>query len=335
MAVSTEPGNEQQARNALNRYDRSFRHRVEALLAVAPSMSGARVWRVITHETDFALRRWPVPGPSVSRIAWLHRLQTHAYAAGAGYVPLPQVSEDGQTVVESDHAFWELCRWCPGKACEGSDRIEELRSACRALASFHRAAEGFELRPDREPSEAIRQRVSQLASAATTNWQAMVSGSDVLRAMATQLPAAIPLAAESVCRVANRPTTCQAILCDARREHFLFTGETVTGLIDFGAASVDSPAVDLARLLGDWAQDNAAAWQTGLDAYGASAAIRELVLPLDASGVVLSCCNWIRWIAAGRQPPAKRLHHLHSRLENLVAGQSPLHFAGDSYLPTV
>jgi homoserine kinase type II len=86
----------------------------------------------------------------------------------------------------------------------------------------------------------------------------------------------------------------------------LFTGDKVTGIVDFGAIDVDSPAGDISRLLGSLAGDDASGWQTGLTTYSA---VRQLsvheqhaVTALDISGTLLAGCNWIRWIYVdGRQ----------------------------------
>jgi len=92
----------------------------------------------------------------------------------------------------------------------------------------------------------------------------------------------------------------QVCLRDIWHDHVLFTGERVTGLIDFGALDIDIPAVDIARLLGSMAGDDATAWQTGIAAYSDTRPLSELEIrvakALDASGTILAGCNWIRWI---------------------------------------
>jgi homoserine kinase type II len=92
----------------------------------------------------------------------------------------------------------------------------------------------------------------------------------------------------------------------------LFTGDEVTGIIDFGAVDINTPATDIARLLGSLVADDLEGWQTGLAAYSA---VRPLspeeslaVVALDRSGIVLAGCNWIRWIYIERREFDNRQH---------------------------
>jgi homoserine kinase type II len=91
----------------------------------------------------------------------------------------------------------------------------------------------------------------------------------------------------------------QPVIRDARPAHFLFTGDRLTGLVDFGAMGLESPAADLARLIGEWIGPDLAGRSAALDAYTA-------VRPIDASearhidvfadsGAWLGPARWIRW----------------------------------------
>ena len=55
----------------------------------------------------------------------------------------------------------------------------------------------------------------------------------------------------------------QPCLRDARPEHFLFDGDQLSGLVDFGAMAVDSVVGDLARLIGEWLDDDRPAYRLG------------------------------------------------------------------------
>jgi Ser/Thr protein kinase RdoA (MazF antagonist) len=92
----------------------------------------------------------------------------------------------------------------------------------------------------------------------------------------------------------------QPCLRDIWHDHVLFTGDEVTGIIDFGGIDIDTPAVDVARLLGSLVGSEPPGWETGIDAYSAirplSSDERRAVTALDKSGTVLAGCNWIRWI---------------------------------------
>jgi hypothetical protein len=89
----------------------------------------------------------------------------------------------------------------------------------------------------------------------------------------------------------------QPCLCDVRGSHVLFTGDSVTGIVDYGAVKDDHVAVDLARLLGDLVEDNEERFAAGLGAYRAAGG--ELDVPggfvrlLDRTGAVCGAINWL------------------------------------------
>ncbi len=92
----------------------------------------------------------------------------------------------------------------------------------------------------------------------------------------------------------------QPCLRDIWHDHVLFTGDQVSGIIDYGAVDIDTPATDLARLLGSLVEDDAHAWQTGVAAYSEVQSLTDdearAAKILDTSGTVLAGCNWLRWV---------------------------------------
>lgn len=129
-----------------------------------------------------------------------------------------------------------------------------------------------------------------------------ISTSEALT-LVRRLAALAPQAAELARGAAAQATHVQMIHGDPRREHLLFSEGRVSGLIDFGAVTHDTPMVDLARWLCETASADAAAWQSGVDAYHSvrplSTAERRLVSTLTLSGVVASGFNWVRWAQSG------------------------------------
>ena len=98
----------------------------------------------------------------------------------------------------------------------------------------------------------------------------------------------------------------QPCIRDIHREHMLFEGNRVTGLIDFGAMRPDSCAGDIARLIGSLTGDDEQLWAIGIDAFRQefplSDSERHLARVYNASGVLLSGMNWLEWIFVdGRQ----------------------------------
>jgi homoserine kinase type II len=122
-------------------------------------------------------------------------------------------------------------------------------------------------------------------------------------------------------------------LRDIWHDHVLYTGNRVTGIIDFGAADVTSPAADIARLLGSMVGDDRQRWSAGLAAYESVRPLtddeRKAVRFFDSSGVVLSAANWLEWLygreasrLAGtfdREAALSRFNILVGRLRTLAA----------------
>jgi homoserine kinase type II len=125
-----------------------------------------------------------------------------------------------------------------------------------------------------------------------------------------------------------RAVVTQPCIRDIWHDHVLFCEDEVSGIVDFGAMRLDSVAGDIARLLGSLVGDSADGWAAGLQAYTRvrplSDAERDLAKAYDATGVMLSSVNWLRWIYLERREfddlPAilKRLDQLIPRLEHLV-----------------
>lgn len=90
----------------------------------------------------------------------------------------------------------------------------------------------------------------------------------------------------------------QFVLRDVWSDHILFTGDCVTGIIDFGAARIDEPATDVARLLGSLEPHDASRWLLGWEAYHAANPHVDLerVRVLDRVGTLLAAVQWLQWL---------------------------------------
>jgi hypothetical protein len=107
--------------------------------------------------------------------------------------------------------------------------------------------------------------------------------------------------------------------------HILYSGDEVTGLIDYGGVKTDHVAVDLSRLLGSLIEDDDDAWVAGIAAYGEVASWDPHVVPLarllDETGTLLGAANWLLWLDRperrfdDRARAAARLGTLVRRLE--------------------
>lgn len=310
---------------------------------VQAGFSGARLWQVAHHDQRYVLRQWP-PASAASRLSEIHELQ-HFLTAGGLPVPAPLPALSGGTLVEAAGALWELADWRPGQADYRDDpRPEKLHAALHALANIHLAAAEFistvgqgGVRVASSPSLAHRHaraetlQTGELAAirAAVRQAQASASSGDEL---ATLAPAALALVEQLLPAMAQRlaawqstPLPLQWRLGDVHHDHVLFTGDRVTGVIDFGAAAVEAPAGDVARLLGSLAGNDRDAWRDGLAAYEQvrplSPTERAAARLFDASGAILSAANWLHWLLIRPPDSAASLNRPAAldRLRTLIA----------------
>lgn len=138
----------------------------------------------------------------------------------------------------------------------------------------------------------------------------------------------------------------QAVLRDVWSDHLLFVvgerdtargqaaGGRLAGIVDYHAAGIDTPATDIARLLGSWrpmAGDDGTvsmleAWGDAIAAYDRvrplTAGERAAVPFLRATSVILGLDNWFRWtLEEDRRfsEPAR----VCARIDRLVEGLAP------------
>jgi Ser/Thr protein kinase RdoA (MazF antagonist) len=299
--------------------------RVE-FLATAGGFSGALFWRLQSARGSLVLRRWPQEHPSPVQLPQIQRILQHVDRAGFRLLPVPIATIAGPTFVDYDDYLWELTPWLPGESSYArTPSPTKLAHAMQALARFHRAAESFPSpRPAHGPSPGLRLRLDRLRWWATT-------GLDQLRAAISSFPiphSTFPIAApfpipHSPFLIASASLLCdlfaaarpevescliqalelrvalQPCIRDVWRENVLFSGDEVSGLIDFGALEFDNVATDVARLLASLVADDPQGWRAGLTAYESvrklSAAEAVLVAAFDRANVLLSGLNWCRW----------------------------------------
>jgi homoserine kinase type II len=255
---------------------------------------------------------------------------------------VPIATTAGVTFVRYDGHLWDLTPWLPGTAdFEESPRVEKLRAAMRALAEFHLAVADFPARPplasSRGPAPAVTHRLARLRelqnSGIESLTRAITAGTwpdlaPFAREFAAELPRVVPLALARLAPLADVPLPLQPCIRDIWHDHVLFDGDTVTGLVDFGAMQFDTPATDVARLLGSLVGDDPIGWRDGLAAYSTTRLLSDqeslAVFALDAAGTILAGCNWVRWIyIEGRRFECSS--RIKSRVTNLVARIQCLH----------
>jgi Ser/Thr protein kinase RdoA (MazF antagonist) len=299
-------------------------------LASAGGMSGAQFWRITSPRGPYILRRWPIESPSPERLRFIHAVLKHAASRGIDIVPLPVTTAAGKSFVDHGGHLWQLEPVMPGAAdYDRAPTDEKLAAAMQSLAKFHNAVSDFNKAS--APGSPAGTAGSNAVNRHTERLQELTPAELSKLALAIRnekYPELAPLVCQFLDMV---PTTMPRVLSELKslvsislptlpcirdiwHDHILFTGNRITGIIDFGAVAIDTPATDIARLLSSLSQtplpyrDGSGEaspaihnpWQLGLAAYQSvrplSAAEIRAALALSHSGNILAGCNWIRWL---------------------------------------
>ena len=315
-------------------------------LGSAGGFSGSRFWK-ITDETNrqLCLRRWPESATrDGSRLHWLHRQVSRAFDSGCYFVPVPMPGNARETLVAYGDHLWQLEPWMPGVAnFHKSPNSEKLESAMRALASFHRSLNSVPCR--REPSPGLANRLTMVrqlfdSQQVTDQFRAIESTAcnwsmnDEFAELSAGICMRFRIIAPHVYHLLNThcktPVEVQTVIADVWHDHVLFSGNDVTGIVDFGAMRMDTPVCDVARLLGSLVGDDKTKKKQGLAAYQSANELSQELAPLidvfDQSTTLMSGMNWLRWICLeGRdfgdlRPIIGRLNTVLNRMDILASG---------------
>jgi Ser/Thr protein kinase RdoA (MazF antagonist) len=295
--------------------------------------SGARLWQVQASGGRLCLRAWPPGEPAPARLQDIHRCMRSAREAGLSFVPPVFATRGGATWVAHSGRLWDVTGWMPGRADfhERPSRAR-LECACRALAQLHVAWAASPTPTG--PCPSVRRRLDcaqEWTTRVAAGWNppALAAADDPVSPWTVRAWQVLPPWIDHVFRAlapwAARPLPLQPCMCDVWHDHLLFTGDTVTGLVDFGGVKIDNVAIDLARLLGSLIGDDSTLRAAGLQAYSAvrpmSAEEEELVATLDRTGTILGVANWLLWLYHegrhfdDRHAVARRLAELVERIE--------------------
>ncbi|MFM8497910.1 MAG: aminoglycoside phosphotransferase family protein, partial [Planctomycetia bacterium] len=264
----------------------------------AGGFSGSHVFLVRRSTgAEFVLKSFSAGTPP-ERAAWVHVLMRHLRALDAG--PVPEVfpvhdatlaAPAADTLVCDDEGtLWELMQFVRGTP-RHTPSADEAGAAFAGLASLHAAAALLpHAGPALERSTGVARRIEQARRILADPWRGLEPA-----AAGSGLAAVRPLLARAVEILESQPgkraidrvaatepggLRVQAVLRDVWGEHVLFAADgRLAGFIDFHAAARDTPASDLARLLGSWDSAHASVdtgptplterWRHALAAYEA------------------------------------------------------------------
>lgn len=267
-------------------------------------LSGSRLWRYGSGLGPLLARCWPIDGPPRATLEEIHGWI--AEAGRLGFVPVPLAGLDGRSLQERAGRLWEVAPWMPGVAEPSPPgSAGRVRSAFAALAAFHqRLARSH----SRGPSPGLQARARELGWLVGGGFRELEGVLSRCPDDPVQPPAlrwlalardSGPRLLEPLTRAAGRVVDRQPCLRDVRPDHILFSGDAVTGLIDFGAMGVDTVAADLARLLSEWIGHAPALRAAALDAYSGVRPIdpaeTALIDAFERSSAVLGAGHWVCW----------------------------------------
>jgi Phosphotransferase enzyme family len=290
-----------------NRYALRFRpHSPLVSLAGGGGLSGARLWRYRAEQGEILLRAWPLDGPKRRHIERVHHWLS--FMDELGFVPVPFRDRANQSVQEWHGLVWEITPWMSGAADPSvPPAAEHLRAAFAGLAAFHQRLAGEQ---SEGASVGLRQRHDEIGRLVAGGFDSLEKA---IRHPADHRPSSqqtalawlaiarevAPAVLSPLARASGELIRLQPVLRDARPEHFLFEDHRLSGLVDFGAMGVESVAADLARLMGEWLDDDLEARSEALQSYerlrplGSDEA--RLIAAFEATAAVLIGERWVRW----------------------------------------
>jgi homoserine kinase type II len=271
--------------------------------------SGARLWRAESRAGNLCLRAWPRESPNETQLSFVHNVLLRVTAHGLKFVPAPITTRSSATYVQHQGVLWELTPWMPGRAdYHEQPRSERLQAAMQALAQFHLAAASTNRVDPTGPSPTLDRRARELRSflngpSAEELRRRVPDGRwPELDERAIRMLDYVRMHRQTLQSLLDQPVlpvTQQPVIRDIWHDHVLFQDDIVSGIIDFGAMSVDTVAVDIARLLGSLVDGDEQQWREGLRAYREfrplSHTQQELLVTLDHTGVFSGGLVWLRW----------------------------------------
>jgi Ser/Thr protein kinase RdoA (MazF antagonist) len=275
-------------------------------------LSASYVWRISTHQGTAAVRRWSKDTPVALPLA-IHSLLDSAEQRGLVCVPKPWRSREGKTLVIHHDQAWEALDWKPGVMIPPNPTNNELEQAGETIARWHQMgltlplpqpAKDYLGEPPRETRQAPPAGLSRCRE-----WARLEPRMNVVRSApwdqhdlarrTRQMIHRLHSNIETWLQQCSVPDRLVLVHGDLRREHMFFQNGRVSGLIDFGNIHWDSPAMDLARWLGEAAPFST--WSHAVSGYRRvlrlSQQAEESIFAFFGTGLCLSSLRWLDWLS--------------------------------------
>ncbi len=264
---------------------------------VPRGLSAATTYQVLIGEFAFALRDWNWPDHRLPRLrsilafqrllgqAWPHDQMDNWKLSGVGQPAVLSVDQSkpvafvvdnwavGDSIACEADRLWTLATWRPGRAWTDATvdypvaEVARVLAVCHYISAQHHCSlacsKNWDVRWQAlQRTQAV---VSQLAIGALPESKALHSSAQALAsALADGTHDSLLTFAKSQQTVSL--TQCN-ILSDVHHGNWLFEGEQVSGIVDFGAVRFDWPGWDLVRFTTSFAKQNDALEQAFLSDY--------------------------------------------------------------------
>jgi Ser/Thr protein kinase RdoA (MazF antagonist) len=278
-------------------------------------LSQATVFRIETRASIFAIKLWPA-SIATERLLEIHAFQNHMTRCPEPILPRLVQWSDGHTLLEADGTRWEIAEWKPGAPIEKLGEIsdEQLCQCADALAILHlqSAAQSSAMHPPpglAQRAQGITRALRAERSSAHRFLHSIAShhsqsAAQVLQDLSTRAHRILPAVMDTIERMSRARVLCFWVLRDVWREHLLFQGNRLTGIVDLGAARMDWPGLDLVRAFGTLMSGSDPRWSFAIARYLETRPDTSITFAsLEAvhrASVALSALQWIDWFAEGR-----------------------------------
>lgn len=295
--------------------------------------SGAVVWKSIhllkpiiplapvTQIGQVALKRWP-KNLELSRLHEIRLFQ----AAVSTIQNVPKLI--GEHFIFDGH-FWDMSEWMDGYPIQKTYNATQLFSAIQTMLSIHEqwrkfqlAGGGLQTESDHERKKNVverRVRVLREVSNEFTAGKSMLQfhtsleAKQIFNAIQPGLNAAITSLEKFLMHYKFETQIC---FKDIHRDHVLFFGDKVSGIIDYGAVHFDIVETDIARLFSDDDHECESACQI----YNSLSSFRKLNIELirllcDTAAI----CNLAAWLLRFKNGESINSESVQNRIQKLLS----------------
>jgi Ser/Thr protein kinase RdoA (MazF antagonist) len=289
---------------------------------ISSGLSDSPVWRLSTSFGEICMKAWPESRYSMQRLEYIAACLQHARSNEMEWIPFEYKTDNGEPFLRASGYYWQACQWMRGSPdVSGQVSFPRRHSAAHTLARMHHCWSRIGSNVAQSPG--IQDRLTLLEKA-NRDWSMLArlaeSASSDFGDLANKTLAHHRRSSQRLiakCQQILRPTMIHFVIRDIHCEHVLYDNDRVTGVIDFGAARVDEPLLDLVRLFSSQSPtDRTARYETlqiyiekkdelyrgestvsdfSLSFLDAKKTIEEFAL-IDEISTLLSAFQWVQWI---------------------------------------